>query len=172
MSALPPLSSIPTEMIIDYMQKLFAIGDTNGDGVLSPTEFAEVRQQSRPLALRRVLRRQNPTSIARWGHTALGAQIRPLSACQGCRTLNCCPHRQPSGTVAVDSSEPRSFQLLSRSGFNFDSKTILKLVREADINQDGVIELDEFIPAMLGILAKAEDGTLDYDEPVTTACVA
>ena len=47
MSALPPLSSIPTEMIIDYMQKLFAIGDTNGDGVLSPTEFAEVRQQSR-----------------------------------------------------------------------------------------------------------------------------
>ena len=43
MSALPPLSSIPTHMIIDYMSKLFSIGDTNGDGVLSPTEFAEVR---------------------------------------------------------------------------------------------------------------------------------
>ena len=36
------MSDIPTPMIIEYMKKLFAIGDVNGDGVLSPTEFAEV----------------------------------------------------------------------------------------------------------------------------------
>ena len=41
MSALPPLSEIPEAMLKDYMKKLFAIGDVNGDGVLSPTEFAE-----------------------------------------------------------------------------------------------------------------------------------
>ena len=41
MAGLPPLSAIPNDMLVDYMRKLFAIGDVNGDGVLTPVEFAE-----------------------------------------------------------------------------------------------------------------------------------
>ena len=31
-----------TAEIIEYMQRLFALGDTNQDGVLQPQEFAKV----------------------------------------------------------------------------------------------------------------------------------
>jgi Ca2+-binding EF-hand superfamily protein len=85
-------------MLEDYMRKLFAIGDVNGDGVLSPVEFAD---------------------------------------------------------------------LLSRSGFNLRPQVILKLVKEADVNQDGVIEYDEFIPAMLR-LRNAPKSYFD-DEPAGVA---
>ena len=42
--------------------------------------------------------------------------------------------------------------LLSRSGFNLPSNVIIKLVKEADVNNDGVIEYEEFIPAMLRLV--------------------
>merc|ERR1711871_910604 len=97
---MPSLEEIPTEMLIDYLQKLFSIGDVNGDGVLTPTEFAD---------------------------------------------------------------------LLSRSGFNFPPEVILKMVKEADTNQDGVIEFNEFMPAMLSILGAAQDGRLPDETPQVAA---
>ncbi len=39
---LPPMKEIPTPMLVEYLRKLFKIGDTNNDGVLQPQEFAEV----------------------------------------------------------------------------------------------------------------------------------
>ena len=49
---------------------------------------------------------------------------------------------------------PLAIQLLSKSGFNFDAEVILELVKSADINQDGVIQYDEFVPTCLTLLTK------------------
>merc|ERR1711865_837214 len=41
--------------------------------------------------------------------------------------------------------------LLRKSGFGFDSATIQEMVRLADANGDGVIEYNEFVPAMMAV---------------------
>ena len=42
--------------------------------------------------------------------------------------------------------------LLQLCGFKFTPSTILRILREADTNDDGVIEYNEFLPAMLSIV--------------------
>merc|ERR1712166_30570 len=48
-------------------------------------------------------------------------------------------------------------KLLSQSAFNFSKDVIDELVRAADVNGDGVIEYDEFVPAMLRVLNWTEE---------------
>ena len=49
--------------------------------------------------------------------------------------------------------QPDEFQMLLEScGFGFDEETIQMLIDAADTNHDGVIEYNEFVPAMLGIM--------------------
>merc|ERR1712188_281703 len=43
-------------------------------------------------------------------------------------------------------------RLLELSGFNFSADTVAKLMDAADVNHDGVIEYEEFIPVMRAIL--------------------
>merc|ERR1711939_735754 len=38
-SAIPNFADVPPAMLDSYLTKLFQIGDTNGDGVLSSTDF-------------------------------------------------------------------------------------------------------------------------------------
>jgi hypothetical protein len=80
---MPNLDDVPPEMLARYFKKLFAVADTNGDGVLQPAEFK---------------------------------------------------------------------RLLELSGFNFDKVTVRRLLNSADVNHDGVIEYDEFVPVALEIL--------------------
>ena len=49
-------------------------------------------------------------------------------------------------------------KLLSRSGFNFPDNVIAALVKAADVNEDGVIEYSEFVPAMLGVISMMNSG--------------
>merc|ERR1712178_345928 len=41
-SDMPMWDEVPEAMLEKYLTKLFAIGDTNGDGVLQPQEFVEL----------------------------------------------------------------------------------------------------------------------------------
>merc|ERR1712070_1360291 len=43
---MPNPADVPADMMADYLQKLFKIADTNDDGVLTPTEFAELLSRS------------------------------------------------------------------------------------------------------------------------------
>ena len=54
-------------------------------------------------------------------------------------------------------------KLLSQSAFNFSKDVIDELVRAADVNEDGVIEYNEFVPAMLRVL----DWTSELADVVT-----
>merc|ERR1712086_362176 len=52
-------------------------------------------------------------------------------------------------------------ELLTRAGLRFPAKLVLKLFLEADTNHDGVIEYDEFMPAMLDVIAAMKDSITD-----------
>jgi len=43
---MPALKDVPPAMLQDYLRKLFAISDVNGDGVLQPQEFADLLSRS------------------------------------------------------------------------------------------------------------------------------
>merc|ERR1712195_208426 len=45
-SGMPNPADVPADMMVDYLQKLFKIADSNDDGVLSPVEFAELLSRS------------------------------------------------------------------------------------------------------------------------------
>merc|ERR1719502_526091 len=45
-SGMPRLSEVPAEMLERYLAKLFAVADTNGDGVLQPSEFKRLLEMS------------------------------------------------------------------------------------------------------------------------------
>ena len=64
-AAMPKLSEVPAPMVIDYLTKLFVIGDVNGDGVLSPMEFADLLGRSgfnlRPEVILKLLREADTT---------------------------------------------------------------------------------------------------------------
>merc|ERR1711998_349137 len=83
---MPNLDAVTTPELQSYLERLFSIGDKDGNGVLDAVEF------------------------------------------EG---------------------------LLRKSGFNFDSVTIRRIMNAADVNQDGVIQYEEFVPAMLSILKSA-----------------
>merc|ERR1719238_2045310 len=43
---MPKLFDVPQPMLERYLQKLFAVADTNGDGVLQPEEFKRLLELS------------------------------------------------------------------------------------------------------------------------------
>ena len=45
-SEMPKWDDVPEPMLERYLEKLFAIGDTNGNGVLQPQEFATCEVES------------------------------------------------------------------------------------------------------------------------------
>merc|ERR1719486_329946 len=45
-SSMPDLADVPDEMLERYFAKLFAVADTNGDGVLQPEEFKRLLELS------------------------------------------------------------------------------------------------------------------------------
>ena len=48
-------------------------------------------------------------------------------------------------------------ELLTRCGLRFPAEVVLDIFLKADANEDGVIEYDEFIPAMKAIIAGAKE---------------
>lgn len=53
-------------------------------------------------------------------------------------------------------------RLLSVSGFAFDDVMIAKLMNQADMNKDGLIEYDEFIPVGVAMLLALSEQAVSY----------
>merc|ERR1711966_250043 len=159
------------------------IGDTNGDGVLQPTEFLELMTRAGlrfppELVLKLFLEADtNQDGVIQY-EEFMPAMLEVIdamkegivdAAVEEFAMPN--PADVPADMMAdylqklfkiADTNgdgvlSPVEFaDLLSRSGFNFPAHLIVALVKAADVNEDGVIEYEEFVPAMIE-LAKAVD---------------
>ena len=66
--------------------------------------------------------------------------------------------------------QPQEFlELLSRCGLKFPADVVLEIFLKADTNQDGVIQYEEFIPAMKAIIAGAKKATAAAPAPAAAA---
>jgi Ca2+-binding EF-hand superfamily protein len=158
-----------------YFQRLFKIGDTNGDGVLQPEEFANLLRQSGfnfdPAQIQEISRAAdvNGDGLIQYEEfvpalmaIATAKRPDPVKA-PGMPSVTSVPPEQlelyfqklfalgdKDGNGVLDAIEFRN--LLRKSGFGFDDQTISKIMVAADTNKDGVIQYDEFKPIMKDLI--------------------
>jgi Ca2+-binding EF-hand superfamily protein len=173
-SDMPKWDEVPEAMLEKYLGKLFAIGDSNGDGVLQPQEFLELLTRCGlrfppEVVLDIFLKADvNGDGVIEYDEfipamKAIIAGAKQASAPSGMPDLKDVPplmlekylnklfqvaDRNGDGVL-----QPEEFaNLLSRSGFNFTQQQIATIIDAADVNRDGVIEYEEFVPAMSTLL--------------------
>jgi len=179
-SQMPRLSEVPESMLQKYFRDLFAVADTNGDGVLQPSEFKRLLEMSGfNFSPQTVAKLMNAADVNHDGvidykeflavamemrrsylASKSGAQPpapRPALNAQSYSTEMIVQYLQRLFKIADRNGDgvlsPGEFERLLRlSGFNFDAATLRNLTAAADVNHDGVIEYDEFIPVALEIL--------------------
>merc|ERR1719502_888249 len=181
---MPNPADVPADMMADYLQKLFKIADTNDDGVLTPTEFAELLSRSGfnfpahvivSLVKAADVNEDGVIEYEEFVPAMLGlmeaaneADLRPNVA-EGVPMWDEVPDEmlerylsklfQIGDTNGDGVLQPQEFlELLTRAGLRFPAELVLKLFLEADVNHDGVIEYDEFMPAMLAVVAAMKEG--------------
>merc|ERR1712166_1004962 len=155
----PMWDEVPADMLERYLEKLFQIGDTNGDGVIEYDEFM-------PAMLAVIASMKDSITDAAVEEFAMPnpADVPADMMADYLQKLFKVADSNDDGVLS-----PIEFaELLSRSGFNFPEHVILSLVKAADVNEDGVIEYEEFVPAMLGLMeaANEDDHTPDVGEGV------
>merc|ERR1711871_433403 len=172
---MPKWDEVPEAMLEKYLGKLFAIGDTNGDGVLQPQEFLELLTRCglrfpAEVVLEIFLKADaNEDGVIEYDEfiPAMKAIIAGAKEAQsGGNDMPSIEDVPPAmleryfqklfAVADVNGDgvlQPSEFKrLLELSGFNFDQATVRKLLNAADVNQDGVIEYDEFVPVAMEIL--------------------
>merc|ERR1712054_758204 len=174
-SEMPEPHTVGTAELRSYLQRLFKIGDKNGDGVLSPGEFEALLRKSGfnfdNLTIRRIM---NAVDVNKDGVIQYEEFVPAIMALLRSRA------RQAEGSIMPDfrSVPPQQLELylqrlfkvgdkdangvldalefrdlLRKSGFNLDDDTITKIMVAADTNKDGVIQYEEFVPAMKALVA-------------------
>jgi len=182
--AMPSVQDVPPAMLEDYMKKLFMIGDVNGDGVLSPTEFVDLLSRSGfNLPPEVILKLAREADVNQDGVIEYEEFIPVMLRLVGAPPS----YFDDTPEVAADMPawdevpeamlekylgklfaigdtngdgvlQPQEFlELLARCGLRFPAEVVLEIFLKADANQDGVIEYDEFIPAMKAIIAGAKE---------------
>merc|ERR1711937_600526 len=181
---MPNPADVPADMMADYLHKLFKIADTNDDGVLTPTEFAELLSRSGfnfpahvivSLVKAADVNEDGVIEYEEFVPAMLGlmeaaneADLTP-NVGEGVPMWDEVPDEmlerylsklfQIGDTNGDGVLQPQEFlELLTRAGLRFPAELVLKLFLEADVNHDGVIEYDEFMPAMLAVVAAMKEG--------------
>merc|ERR1712166_1194883 len=182
---MPNPADVPADMMVDYLQKLFKIADSNDDGVLSPVEFAELLSRSGfnfpdHMIIQMIKAADvNEDGVIEYEEfvpammglaAAMNEEDLAPDVGAGVPMWDEVPADmleryleklfQIGDTNGDGVLQPVEFlELLTRVGLRFPPKLVLKLFLEADTNGDGVIEYDEFMPAMLAVIAsmKGED---------------
>jgi Ca2+-binding EF-hand superfamily protein len=186
-AAMPSLSQVPPAQLERYMQRLFKIGDKDNNGSL---DALEVRDLLRKSGFN--LDNQTIARIMVGSDTNKDGVIQYSEFCRAVRSLHSdgYPVGQLPDVCNVSPSELRTYlqrlfnigdkngdgvlspaefeSLLRKSGFNFDNMTIRKVMDAVDVNSDGVIQYEEFVPAILAIIGKKSFHD-DYPVPAATA---
>merc|ERR1719253_2526374 len=181
---MPNPADVPADMMVDYLQKLFKIADSNDDGVLSPIEFAELLSRSGfnfpDHMIIQMIKAADVNEDGVIEYEEFVPAMMSLAAAmneedlvpdvgEGVPMWDEVPADmleryleklfQIGDTNGDGVLQPKEFlELLTRAGLRFPPKLVLKLFLEADTNHDGVIEYDEFMPAMLAVIAAMKDG--------------
>jgi len=159
-----------------YLAELFKVADSNGDGVLQPSEFRRLLRLSGFNFSEELI--DEVLNIADTNHDgvieydefipAMVGIIKAIAAKEAMPNLADVPPRmledyltklfQVADTNGDGVLQPEEFQnLLEMSGFNLPTEIVVELLEAADVNHDGVIEYGEFIPVALEML-KAKTG--------------
>jgi len=179
-AGMPNLADVPPELLERYLAKLFSVADTNGDGVLQPTELSRLLELSgfnlTPQQVAEVIDNADVNHdgvISYEEFVPIAAEILQARAQAGAPAM---PNLQDvpapmleryfkklfaiADTNGDGVLQPHEFaSLLELSGFSFTPSQIEDLMSQADVNRDGVIEYDEFIPVAMDILrARKEAG--------------
>ena len=199
-------------MLTKYLKKLFAIGDSNQDGVLQPIEFLELLQASgldfpaeivlklfveadangdgvieydefvpamTAIIAAKAKAKVSPTHSKSWippDRHVLREQVDVPAAPVDISDISMPnPADVPADMMAdylqklfkvADSNDdgvlsPIEFaELLRRSGFKLPDHMIIQMIKAADVNEGGVIEYENLVPAMMGLAAAMNEEVL------------
>eukprot|EP00656_Telonema_subtile_P053822 TRINITY_DN786_c0_g1_i11.p1 TRINITY_DN786_c0_g1~~TRINITY_DN786_c0_g1_i11.p1 ORF type:complete len:202 (+),score=74.82 TRINITY_DN786_c0_g1_i11:1-606(+) len=180
---MPSAADVAPAELESYLQRLFQIGDRNGDGVLSPAEFESLLRKSGfkfdDATIRRIMNAVDTNhdgviqyeefvpailALVRHKSSAPAAAPAPTAApAAGMPNLSDVPPAQlerymqrlfkigdKDNDGSLDALELRD--LLSKSGFALDNQTIAHIMVAVDTNRDGVIQYNEFVPAVQALI--------------------
>merc|ERR1712195_236796 len=184
-AAMPNLAQVPPAQLERYMQRLFKIGDKDGNGSLDALEVRDLLRKSgfqldnQTIARIMVASDSNRDGVIQFSefcrairslHSdgfAVGqlpdvSNVAPAELRSYLQRLFKIGDKNGDGVL-----QPAEFEsLLRKSGFNFDDMTIRKIMSEADTNHDGLIDYEEFVPAILAIVGQK---SFHDDYPVPAA---
>lgn len=170
---MPDIRSVPPQQLELYLQRLFKIGDKDGNGVLDSTEFRELLSKSGfNLDYATITKMMTAADTNKDGVIQFEEFVPAMRALIGDLTNDTAepmPHLHSVPPIEMESYLRRLFQigdrnndgklqpaefeaLLKKSGFGFDTGTIAHIMHIADTNQDGVIQYEEYIPAVIHII--------------------
>jgi len=175
-SNMPDIRSVPPQQLELYLQRLFKIGDKDGNGVLDSIEFRELLTKSGfDLDGKTITQIMEAADLNKDGVIQYEEFVPAMQGLIGDMTNNTAepmPHLHSVPPIEMEAYLRRLFQigdrnnegvlqpaefeaLLKKSAFNFDTATIAQVMQVANANNDGVISYEEFIPAIIHICAAA-----------------
>merc|ERR1712086_732031 len=176
-NVMPDIKSVNKLELRSYFMRLFKIADTNGDGVLQPAEMEALLRKSGfgfdSATIQEMVRLADANgdgvieynefvpammAVAQFSRHVpeVRADMPKMSSVPPAQLelyfqkLFSVGDKDKNGVL--DAIEFRD--LLRASGFGFDDATISKILREADTNNDGVLQFDEFLVAMSRLVAQ------------------
>jgi len=174
-SGMPDLTQVPPEQLERYMQRLFKIGDKDGNGVLDALELRDLLRKSgfnldnETIAHIMVGVDTNQDGVIQYHEfcRAIKDMVEDLKKSTAMPGVADMPHaelesylqrlfkigdRDGNGVLSPEEFE----SLLRKSGFKFDNATIRRIMNVVDTNHDGVIQYEEFVPAIITLLGSKE----------------
>jgi len=170
--------------LTQYFKELFAIGDENGDGVLQPEEVRSLCEMSgfnmTPEMVDTVIKEADknndgvidytefvPMLLSLLGNdqksneldleeiAAMSPEIVAAST-ESLKSYFMCVFAIADENQDGVLSKSEVKELLTACGYDLDAAAVSRLVDEADTNDDGVLQYEEFVPMILKMLGKIE----------------
>eukprot|EP00658_Telonema_sp_P-2_P040695 TRINITY_DN2909_c0_g1_i2.p1 TRINITY_DN2909_c0_g1~~TRINITY_DN2909_c0_g1_i2.p1 ORF type:complete len:369 (+),score=76.11 TRINITY_DN2909_c0_g1_i2:3-1109(+) len=175
---MPDFRNVPAKQLELYMQRLFKIGDKDGNGVLDVHEFRNLLLKSGfqldDETIQRIMLAADTNNDGVIQYAEFVPAMRSLISSIPRSDGPVAPSTSMPDASQVDATELRSYlqrlfkigdrdgngvlsphefeSLLRKSGFKFDNVTIRRIMNAVDTNHDGVIQYDEFVPAIISLL--------------------
>jgi len=194
-SGMPRLSEVPAEMLERYLAKLFAVADTNGDGVLQPDEFKRLLEMSGfNLSAQNIARLLDAADVNHDGvieyEEFIPVALAMLDESKRAKSAsNCVSEAQAQEMLLNTYTRPQLERMmkktflfadtdcsgyldyqefkncLSSMGLPLTQSQASAVMMAVDVNRDGKVSYEEFVPLCFELIVKAMCDTV---EPIPT----